>query len=70
MTCDFSHEGFCILQNEYPELERCSKAKGKLQTCVAKESDLIEICPECWMPVGRCGCGANIVLVKEGEAEQ
>lgn len=63
--CDFEHEGFCILQDEYPEMERCPKAKGGLRICIAKESDLIELCPDCEKPTSECECGTCWVLATD-----
>lgn len=65
--CNFNHEGFCILQEEHPDLERCSKAKGKLQICTAKDSDLIELCPDCEKPTTECDCGTCWVMVTDKE---
>ena len=61
-NCEFNHEGFCMLQNEYPDIDRCDFAEGDLQVCRAKDSDLLEICPDCDKPVKECDCGTNWVL--------
>lgn len=61
--CDYNQEGFCILREEYPEVEKCSSAKGKLQRCTAKESDLIELCSDCGEPISQCDCGTCWVMV-------
>ena len=63
--CEFNQEGFCILQAEYSDVEKCSSAKGKLQKCTAKESDLIELCSDCEEPTSQCGCGTCWVMVTD-----
>jgi len=64
-SCDYNQEGFCILQNEYPDIEKCSSAKGKLQRCTAKESELIELCSDCGEPTSECDCGTCWVLITD-----
>jgi recombinational DNA repair protein RecR len=63
--CDFNQEDFCIFQAEYPEVEKCSFAKGKLQRCTIKESDLIELCSDCGEPTTECDCGTCWVMVTD-----
>jgi hypothetical protein len=63
--CVYEQEGFCILQDEKLNAPKCPKAKGKLQECTAKESDLIELCPECEKPTSECDCGTCWVLVTD-----
>lgn len=62
--CDFNQEGFCTLQCEYPDVEKCGKAKGKLQNCTAKEEDLTEFCEDCGEPIDDCGCGTCWILAR------
>lgn len=69
MSCEFNQEGFCILQCLYPELSRCRFAKGDIQECVAKDSDLIEICDDCDKLVDECDCGTNLVIVQDSQGK-
>ena len=63
--CEFEHEDFCILQDEHPEAKKCRYAKGELQICTAKESDLIELCPDCENPKSECNCGTCWILATD-----
>jgi len=63
--CEFNQEDFCMLQEEYPDLAKCPLAKGKLDKCTAKESDLIELCPDCEKPTSECDCGTCWVLATD-----
>lgn len=65
--CQFNHEGFCILEDEYPNVSKCSYAKGRLRKCTAKPSDLIELCPDCEKPTNECDCGTCWVILKDKE---
>jgi predicted amidophosphoribosyltransferase len=69
MSCEFNQEGFCILQCLYPELSRCRFAKDDMQECVAKESDLIEICDDCNEPMDEYDCGTNLVIVQDSQGK-
>jgi len=66
--CEFNQD-FCILQEEYPEVEKCSSAKGKLGKCTAKEEDLIELCSDCGEPTTECDCGTCWVLATDSRGE-
>jgi len=50
--CAVSHEGFCTLPKG-----SCKHQKGDLLECSAKPEDLIELCPECYLPKEQCSCG-------------
>jgi len=63
--CEYCHEDFCILQEEYPQAKRCKHAKGELPICTAKETDLIALCPDCETPTSQCDCGTCWVLVTD-----
>ena len=63
--CEFNQEDFCTFQLENPKMKKCSLAKGKLQKCMAQESDLIELCPDCEKPTSECDCGTCWVLASD-----
>jgi len=65
-VCDYNHEGLCILPDETGETCRFADENG---FCTAKESDLIEVCPDCDQPVDECDCGTNLVIVKDARGK-
>ena len=48
--CDFCHP------EDYCELEGECKFRGDMRRCKAKPEDLIEICDDCFKPIGECEC--------------
>lgn len=58
--CEFYHEGYCIIEDEYPDMKPCPKEKRNnknlVQACsecegdgtiIDLETDMEVVCPEC-----------------------
>ena len=63
LSCQFSIGGECgvkILDGGDPSVECKFSMAG---VCVARESDLIEVCPHCNKPTDNCKCGTFVTLV-------
>jgi hypothetical protein len=46
--CEFEHEGFCCVADEFPEMKDDPCPFNKKGLCTAKESDLVYVCPDCY----------------------
>lgn len=66
--CECSHEGLCLLREYYKVDEDC-RFMDDNGFCTAKESDLVEVCPDCDKLMDDCDCGTNLIIVKDSEGK-